>query len=58
MDPLSTLLLAIGTALDRDALERVADELDGLPGPDAPDLAAMVRQLAEIAQDRGVGEGG
>jgi hypothetical protein len=47
-DPTSLRLLAIGTALDPDALTRVADELEQLPAADAADLASLVRQLAEL----------
>ena len=52
MDPLSTLLLAMGTALDCNALTRVADELEVLPAADAAVLAGMVRELASIAPER------
>jgi hypothetical protein len=50
MDALSSLLLAIGTALEPDALTRVADELEKLPAADAADLANLVRELAELRE--------
>lgn len=53
MDPLSTLLLALGTALDAGALRRVADELCEVPAPAAGELSCLVRKLAELAADAG-----
>jgi hypothetical protein len=53
MDTLSILLLAMGTALDASALQRVADELRNIPSHDAEDLAALVSTLAELVADLG-----